>query len=90
MIEESSVFTFKSGTMIGDNIEDDHYDLEVIKKTSTLLSEQHGDNKIGKFCLRPYLIPLSSLKVKITIVAFPLTPTELENQHPHSNKVAFP
>ena len=94
MIEESSVFTFSSGTMIGDYIEENQIDWEVTKKTaegtSTIQAEQHGANKIGKFCLRPYLVALSASKVKITILSYPLTPTELETQHPHFIKAAFP
>ena len=74
IIEESSMFTFKSGTTIGDYLEDDKVDWEVLKKgpsgTTTIDSSEYEDNKIGDFCLRPFLVPLSSSRAKLTILAF--------------------
>ena len=78
----------------GDYLEDDKVDWEVLKKatsgTTTIDSSEYEDNKIGDFCLRPFLVPLSSSRAKLTILAFPLSQADLEKDHAHYKKTAFP
>ena len=93
-IEEASIFSFKSGSMIGELVDDDRIMWNVIKKTSRGNTEldinDYGTNNIGSFSVRPYVVPLSPTKARITVLVFPLHKADLEAQHAHWRKAAFP
>ena len=94
IIEEASILTFKSGTLIGDVIDDDKIPWSVIKKnnrgTTEVDSSEYEGQKIGHFCLRPYLVLISSTKARLTILVFPTSLADLEASHSHWRKAAFP
>ena len=94
IIEDASVLTFNSGTGVGDYIDAGDITWSVLKKTRgetiELNETEYSENNIGEFCLRPFLIPLSSQKARLTILAFPLSKAKLETDHPLSKKAAFP
>ena len=80
--------------MIGELVSDDKVTWSVYRKGSRgntdIPEEEYEANKIGHFCLRPVIVPLSSSKARVTLLVFPLTKEELETQHAHSGKAAFP
>ena len=94
-IEDASVFTFKKGTPVGDFIDDDKISWTVVKKTSRGTSEvmdiaDYEANKIsGGFSIRPYVVPVSANKAKLTLVVYPGHREELLSQHAHAQNVSF-
>ena len=93
-IEEASVFTFRSGTMVGEVIDDHKITWNVLRKGSRgntdLPEAEYEANKIGNFSIRPFIVPLSSSKARITLLVFPITKADLESLRPHSKKPSFP
>ena len=93
-VEEASILSFKSGTMIGDYFDDDKITWNVIKKTNRGSTEvevaDYESQNIGSFCIRPFVVPLSPSKARVTLLAFPLSVAQIEAQHPHFKKAAFP
>ena len=49
-----------------------------------------AENNIRNICMKPYLVPLTSNKAKLSILAFPLSSSQLEDEHNHNKKAAFP
>ena len=93
-IEDASIFSFKTGTMIGDMLEDASINWSVGKKTGRttvdIEESEYETNHIGHFVIRPYLVPLSSSKMRLTVLAYPLALAELELDHPLYKKASFP
>ena len=93
-IEDASIFSFKTGTLIGDMLEDASINWSVGKKTGRAIVDleesDYETNNIGHFVIRPYLVPLSSSKMRLTVMAYPMALAELELQHPLCKKAAFP
>ena len=92
--DDASLFTFNSGTMIGELVDSSECNWSVFKKarggnTEIVQSEFEG-NSIGNFSVRPYLVPLSSQRAKLTLLVFPLSKADLEAEHSLCNKAAFP
>ena len=94
MIEEASILTFRSRSMVGDFLDDDKITWNVVKKSNRGTTEVDISDfeslRIGHFCLRPYLVPLSSSKVRLTILVYPTSFNELEATHALLKKAAFP
>ena len=96
-VEEGSTFTFNSGTLVGDYVDSQDPGLQwhAYKKgrrgeTSTIDEEQHEENHINRWCIRPFLIPLSATKVKMVLAAYPMARDQLMTDHPECKKAAFP
>ena len=52
--------------------------------------DDYEENHIGSLSMRPYLIPLSASKIKMTVVLFPFSKEQLFTDHPLSSKGSFP
>ena len=76
--------------MVGDYIDDDKITWNIARKTSRGNVEVEDAQNIGHFCLRSYVVPLSSSKARVTIMAYPLSLGELQAQHHHCKEPAFP
>ena len=80
--------------MVGDFLDDEKITWNVVRKNSRGTSDvdlaDYENQHIGKFCIRPTLVPLSPSKARLTILIFPLRLSELEAQHPHAKNAAFP
>ena len=64
------MFTFRSGTMVGEVIDDHKITWNVLRKGSRgnmdLPEAEYEANKIGNFSIRPFVVPLSSSKARNT------------------------
>ena len=81
--------------MVGELIDGSELTWSVEKKTSARVSNtveeaEYGRNNISDFCIKPYLVPVSGRKVKLTILAFPMGVDQLKTKHPMSSKAPFP
>ena len=94
-IEDASIFTFRNGSPIGEMVNDDKISWSAVKKSSRGTTEiERADleaNKItGGFCIRPYVVPISATKAKLTLVVFPGQQEDLLAQHAHALNASFP
>ena len=94
-IEESGLFKFNNGMMVGDLLDCSEFPMSVEKKNTgrapvVVEETDYSIHNISSFCVRPYLVPVSGRKAKLTILAYPLSKDELTTEHPLSNKAAFP
>ena len=94
-IDDATIFKLNGGTMIGELLNSDQFTWSVTKKTSsrvnTVIDEtDYESSSIGDFCVKPYLIPVSSNTAMLTLLAFPMNATKLKADHPLSDKTSFP
>ena len=93
-IEEASTFSFRTGSMVGEALDDDKVTWTVLRKSArgyTAVEEaDYVEQKIGHFSIKPYVVPISATRAKVTLLVFPLSTEELESQHSHWRKTSFP
>ena len=94
-IEDASIFSFRNGNPVGEWVDDDRISWSVMRKTSrgttNLEISDYEENKIsGGFCVRPYVVPISASKAKLTLVVYPGRGEELMAQHAHALHPSFP
>ena len=97
-IEEASTFTFSKGTLTGDIIDGHNPGIawHVFKKgpnpgqVTTIAETQYDTLGIGNLSIKPYLIPVSPHRCKLSILIFPLAKDKLLLDHPECDKAAFP
>ena len=94
-IEEASILTFNTGTMVGDLLDLDSLDWFVTEEkpglTPKVLTNKEKDAAgIGNFCARTFAQPIRPTWLKINLVLFPLSKDELVREHKLATHKAFP
>ena len=94
-VEEANMFTFDSGTMVGDYIASENLDWTITTESPGLVAKTLNDSEmeeagVGEFCCRMYAYPVKANWVKISLMVYPLAKESLLEHHKLALNKAFP